>query len=57
MILSLDELIEREYERETREGDDMTVGTCTQAYAAAVLEEPPSEGRRGPRDLVDLMGG
>ena len=30
-FLSLDELLEREYERETRTGDAMTVGTCDQS--------------------------
>lgn len=54
MMVSLDELIGREYEKETRDGDDMTIGTCTQEYVSAVLEEPPHE-RRRVKDLVELM--
>jgi hypothetical protein len=60
-ILSLDELLEREYEREHFGDDSMTVGICDQQYIAAVLEEPPHEDVRGgyyngtPSDVVTLM--
>ena len=50
MIVSLDELMEREYERETRDENELT-----QAWTAATLEELPDEGRWKPRDLVSLM--
>jgi hypothetical protein len=46
--VSLEWLIEREYERETRDTED------AQAFVTAFLEEPPDE---GARDLVELMAG
>jgi hypothetical protein len=60
-FLSLDELMAREYESERNDGDDMTVGLCTQAYIAAVLEELPEESTSygyyngKPRDLVSIF--
>jgi len=60
-ILSLDELVEQEYERERLGSDDMTIGTCCQIYIATLLEELPDERTEQgyydehSRDLVSIF--
>ena len=59
--VSLDELLEREFEREALSGDGMTIDTCDQAYINMLLEGIPEEdtsegfynGR--PTDLVTVF--